>query len=386
MKNDLRLKYDNLYVNLKKYISYNTFCDLYNKFNSDIELSLKYYIIDKVVSEFKLDVNNYQQFSKLYDVINDINLIINPKFIEYLLHEYPIILSMVENIGVSCEKFIRENNVDLITNNYLLKCLLISHYKLVSNCESEFGFYNDEDLILLYKNENNIKARNEIILRNIGLITSVCNKFCKNPSDFDDLLQSGILGFIRGLEQFDLSAGVKFSTYVMYWILQYVRFESLSLYSFLSTSKYFKNKYFSFMKKYATLCNEDVDYSIMDLQKITGFDSELIKSFVMVKNGPLSLDNDNDNENYSLIDKVSFSSSLSSSSFEDVILGEIFFDEMCEKCGLTVKEKEILSRYFGFNGDRENHKEIAEVFGCTHQYIGLIKTVALKKIRKSYFK
>ena len=66
----------------------------------------------------------------------------------------------------------------------------------------------------------------EVILKNSNLIYSIARKF-GNDQNMDDLFQAGCMGMMEAYQKFDVSKGVKFTTYAYPFILgrisEYVR-------------------------------------------------------------------------------------------------------------------------------------------------------------------
>lgn len=58
-------------------------------------------------------------------------------------------------------------------------------------------------------------TREEMISQNIGLVHSVANRFRGRGADYDDLFQSGCVGLIKAVDNFDASKGFAFSTYAV---------------------------------------------------------------------------------------------------------------------------------------------------------------------------
>lgn len=58
-------------------------------------------------------------------------------------------------------------------------------------------------------------AREEMINQNIGLVHSIANRFRGRGADYDDLFQSGCVGLIKAVDNFDESKGFAFSTYAV---------------------------------------------------------------------------------------------------------------------------------------------------------------------------
>ena len=69
-------------------------------------------------------------------------------------------------------------------------------------------------LIIRAKNGDEM-AKETLITENSPLIKSVIKKYLKKGIEFDDLYQLGSLGFLKAINNFDESFGVKFSTYAV---------------------------------------------------------------------------------------------------------------------------------------------------------------------------
>ena len=93
----------------------------------------------------------------------------------------------------------------------MTKTMLLSkeeEYKLVEDAQS-----------------NNKKALKTLVEKNSGLVHKVVHRFpLKNAQcTYEDLYQVGMMGFIHGVELFDVSRGLRLSTYVYRWIHAFVR-------------------------------------------------------------------------------------------------------------------------------------------------------------------
>ena len=61
----------------------------------------------------------------------------------------------------------------------------------------------------------NERAREDFIVANMRLVLSVTKRFRLKNANPDDLFQAGCVGLIKAMDNFDLSVGVKFSTYAV---------------------------------------------------------------------------------------------------------------------------------------------------------------------------
>lgn len=80
---------------------------------------------------------------------------------------------------------------------------------------------NEETVKLLkkYKEKNDNKILEEIIMGNMKLILSVIKNFTNRCDNQDDLFQIGCIGLIKAVNNFDLQFNLKFSTYAVPMII-----------------------------------------------------------------------------------------------------------------------------------------------------------------------
>ena len=63
------------------------------------------------------------------------------------------------------------------------------------------------------KDKSNNIVKQKIILGNLKLVLSILKKYNNRNENLDDLFQIGCIGLVKAIDNFDLSYGVKFSTY-----------------------------------------------------------------------------------------------------------------------------------------------------------------------------
>ena len=75
-----------------------------------------------------------------------------------------------------------------------------------------------EELMLKIK-QGDEQAREKFIIGNMRLVLSLVRRFWAKKANADDVFQVGCVGLIKAIDNFDISVGVKFSTYAVPMIL-----------------------------------------------------------------------------------------------------------------------------------------------------------------------
>lgn len=80
---------------------------------------------------------------------------------------------------------------------------------------SEIKVITQEEMEEQFKKlkEGDPLARDILVNGNLKLVLSILKKFSKKEENMDDLFQVGCVGLLKAIDNFDLSYGVKFSTY-----------------------------------------------------------------------------------------------------------------------------------------------------------------------------
>ena len=81
----------------------------------------------------------------------------------------------------------------------------------------------EQELLLKEIKEGNENARIQFIEGNLRLVLSVIRRFSASTENMDDLFQSGCIGLIKSIDNFDLTLGVKVSTYAVPMIMGEIR-------------------------------------------------------------------------------------------------------------------------------------------------------------------
>lgn len=94
----------------------------------------------------------------------------------------------------------------------------------------------EKTLVVLYQEYSNTKARDILILSQIGMLHNIVNKYFRrrNQEDTEEAVQEGYKGLFVAVDKFKLSVGTRFSTYACWWMRSYVQRYSTNLHKFES--------------------------------------------------------------------------------------------------------------------------------------------------------
>lgn len=77
-----------------------------------------------------------------------------------------------------------------------------------------------EEMVLLFErlHSGDLSCKDILVEGNLKLVLSILRKYQGKCDNMDDLFQIGVVGLIKSVENFNLSFGVKFSTYAVFMI------------------------------------------------------------------------------------------------------------------------------------------------------------------------
>jgi len=80
----------------------------------------------------------------------------------------------------------------------------------------------EEERVLLQRFclHGDMKARDELVERNMRLVAKIASRFRGKGLEFLDLIQEGSIGLMRAIDNYDIDKGLKLSTYATWWIRQ----------------------------------------------------------------------------------------------------------------------------------------------------------------------
>ena len=181
--------------------------------------------------------------------------------------------------------------------------------------------------------EGDLDARNDLIERNLRLVSHIMKKYYAQTADQEDLISIGTIGLIKGISTFDASKGARLATYaarcieneiLMYFRSQRKSAQDVSLSDYIETGS---------------------DGAALSLMDVVAEDTDLLEQVnTRQQIGQLR----------TAIDRV-----------------------------LTDQEREVILLRYGLTGKPAmRQREVAQITGISRSYISRIEKRALEKLRE----
>lgn len=242
---------------------------------------------------------------------------------------------------------------------------------------SEIEVLSNEEMTKLfveYQN-GNLDAKERLINGNLKLVLSILRSFNKGNVNLDDLFQVGVIGLIKAIDNFDLSYGLKLSTYAVPLIIgeikRYIRDNTLVRVS--RSTKDLAYQIIKFKEKY--ISDYGVEPPALVISKELGIDEYLIGYAMDAMKDPASIFepiyNDGGDTIY-LFDQLADTKDKNSD--KDMIIS-------LRKALLKIKEREkdILLQRFMIG---KTQMEIADEMGISQAQVSRLEKSAIINVRK----
>ncbi len=222
--------------------------------------------------------------------------------------------------------------------------------------------------------DGDASARDELIIKNMGLVRSVVRRFEGRGYEMEDLFQIGCVGLIRAAERFDSSYEVQFSTYAVPMIIgevkRFIRDDGI-----IKVSRSLKDiAYKATQIKEKKIKETGQEPSVLQIAEEMGISSADLAVALDSQLKPQSIyitTNEKDGEGRVLLEKIE-------SPDDDVeeMLNKMFIRQMLDE--LNDRERIIVMlRYF----ERSTQAQVAEVLGISQVQVSRLEKKILQKMR-----
>jgi len=257
----------------------------------------------------------------------------------------------------------------MITNKVEICGVNTSKLPVLSNREKE-------ELLVKIK-QGDEDARNKFIVGNLRLVLSVIQKFNSRGENADDLFQVGCVGLIKAIKNFDLSVGVKFSTYAVPMIIGEIR-RYLRDYNSIRVSRSLKDiAYKALQTKEALLRESSSEPTLEQISQKMQLDVKQIANALDAIQDPISLYEpvfSDGTDTLFVMDQVSDKKNLDENWIEEISLKEAISK-------LSSREKKIINLRF-FQG--KTQMEVASEIGISQAQVSRLEKNAINRIKKGF--
>ena len=229
--------------------------------------------------------------------------------------------------------------------------------------------------------EGSQRAQKELIEANLRFVVSIAKQYQGRGLDISDLVSEGNIGLIKAAQKFDVTKGIKFISYAVWWIRQSIlqsladnsRMIRLPLNQINSLNKIRECQ----SKLEQELSRVPDSYELAESLGVTQQKVELtMKSSGFVK----SLDSQITDDEGGLTLEDTISSDSKTDSEMDYQSLKLEISQLL--CRLSEKEKMVIELSFGLSGKSEiTLSEISEVLGVGTERVRQIKKSALSKLK-----
>ncbi len=257
----------------------------------------------------------------------------------------------------------------MITNKVEICGVNTSKLPVLTNREKE-------ELLIKIK-QGDEDARNKFIVGNLRLVLSVIQKFNGRGENADDLFQVGCVGLIKAIRNFDLSVGVKFSTYAVPMIIGEIR-RYLRDYNSIRVSRSLKDiAYKALQTKEAMMRESSSEPTLEQIAQKMEIDVKQVTNALDAIQDPISLYEpvfSDGTDTLFVMDQVSDKKSLDENWIEEISLREAISK-------LTGREKTIINLRF-FQG--KTQMEVAGEIGISQAQVSRLEKNAIERIKKGF--
>jgi len=331
------------------------------------------YTAEFILSKWQTLKNENRSISKLSDYYGSIPAKeLNTRMEEYLLE---------------LEKYVANQDYAGM-KDILVKCNLSQHlyFEVLKDLEK----INPSDPFissLVSMREEIIILRNKLITANLRLVVAFAKKFQGFGVSIIDLIQEGNIALIRGIEKFDYSRNLKFSTYAAWWIRQgFVR-------AIRNTSKTIRlpsHVYDIAMR--VKQAQDALNFSLQreptigEISRVTGYSTQRIEKVIDMTSEPISLEL---SINAKVADgdaRVKTLKDLIVTEEEDpyqTLLRHNMLEDMQEAIShLNGTEQLILIHRYGLEGEEiKTLEEVGVMVGASRERVRQIEKDTLRKLR-----
>jgi RNA polymerase primary sigma factor len=233
---------------------------------------------------------------------------------------------------------------------------------------------------------DDVEALEQLVKANLRFVVSVAKQYQNQGLPLNDLINEGNLGLIRAARKFDETRGFKFISYAVWWIRQAIMQAIVEQSRIIRLPVSKIGAYTKITKAFHQFEQEfQREPDVEELMEMLGMTKEEIESYFRMNSYTLSTDtsvvNTGEEEDGATLKDTLYDKD--SATPEDNMMQQTIENEITVMLnGLSEREAEIISCYFGLNGKTPmTLEEIGERYGLTRERVRQIKERCIQRLK-----
>ena len=245
----------------------------------------------------------------------------------------------------------------------------------------------EEEEQLIQELKTNPTAKEKLIEANLRFVIKIAKKYVKKDISIMDLIQEGNLGLQFAVDNFDASKNVRFLTYAFYYIRKFIVCYLYEKRRNIRLPEEMIEDIYRYKKTYSYLYEKnDRIPSLEEIAKEMHVSLNRVKTLYFLLDDSKSINEiiKKDNNRGKVTERSYFIDN--GYDLENEIIKKDFNSQvnyLINNSNLSEREKTIIIKRFGFDGEILNLEEIGDLFNVTKERIRQLENNALKKLNNS---
>lgn len=284
-------------------------------------------------------------------------------------------------------------NLKTGTSDYFARTETLTRYYEDIRKYNVLSSEEEAEYFLMLKNGSDAEknfARKQLVNSNQRFVVAIAKKFGTNDNVLD-LISEGNIGLMEAIDKFDVTRGIKFATYAVWYIRRAINLYNINYGDVVTKSNISKTYHVISQATNKFLQREFRQPTLEELKEIllTEYDVDIKEVEDILDTHYISIDESDqkDDDNANVGDMLLFNSTSASRNLyereSDYEFNKKLITNMLQK--LTPREQEIIKMVFGIGYDREYElQEIGAKLGLTTERVRQLKFSVIDKLKLDY--